>query len=92
MKLTKTSGVTIAAAAAALLISGATLSPAQSADKKMMKPVQVKCFGLNACKGKGSCKTAMNECKGKNSCQGKGFKELTAADCTTQGGSTTQPS
>lgn len=92
MKLTKTSGITIAAAAAALLISGASLSPAQSAEKKMMEPVKVKCFGLNSCKGKGSCKTAMNECKGKNACQGKGFKELTSADCTTQGGTTTQPS
>jgi uncharacterized membrane protein len=71
MKLSKTSGVTIAVAAAALLLGGATLSPAQSAEKKMQEPVKVKCFGLNSCKGKGSCKTAMNECKGKNSCQGK---------------------
>jgi hypothetical protein len=87
MKLSKTSGVTIAAAAAALLLGGATLAPTQvQAEEK------VKCFGLNSCKGKGSCKTASNECKGKNGCQGKGFKELTAAECTDQGGTTTQPS
>ena len=92
MKLSKASGATLAAAAAALLIGGATLSPAQSAEKKMMEPVKVKCFGLNSCKGKGSCKTASNACKGKNGCEGKGFKELTAAECTAAGGSTTQPS
>lgn len=30
------------------------------------------CRGLNACKGKGSCKTGANECKGKNACAGQG--------------------
>lgn len=30
------------------------------------------CKGLNECKGKGSCKTAMNECSGRNECKGKG--------------------
>jgi hypothetical protein len=86
MKLSKASGVTIAAAAAALLLGGATLAPTsvQAAGET------VKCFGLNSCKGQGSCKTAMNECKGKNSCKGKGFMEMTAADCTTKGGTTTQ--
>ena len=85
MKLSKTSGVAIAAAAAALLLGGATLSQAQTP-----MPEKVKCFGLNSCKGQGSCKTAMNECKGKNSCQGKGFMQLTATDCMAKGGSTTQ--
>jgi hypothetical protein len=30
------------------------------------------CRGLNACKGKGACKTAKNACKGKNVCAGQG--------------------
>ena len=30
------------------------------------------CRGLNACKGKGACKTAANDCKGKNACAGQG--------------------
>ena len=33
------------------------------------------CFGVNACKGKSSCKSANNGCKGLNGCKGKGFVE-----------------
>lgn len=85
MKLSKTSGVTIAAAAAALLIGGAIYAPTsvQAQDK-------VHCFGVNACKGQGACKTAKNDCKGKNACKGQGFVSLTAAECTEKGGTTTQ--
>ena len=85
MKLSKASGVTIAAAAAGLLIGGAMLAPtsAQAEEK-------VHCFGLNSCKGKGACKTASNDCKGKNACKAKGFLALTAAECAAQGGTTTE--
>ena len=85
MKLTKTSGVTIAAAAAGLLLGGAMLapSPAQAAEK-------VHCFGINSCKGTGACKTASNDCKGKNACKGKGFVSLTKAECEAKGGKTTE--
>lgn len=85
MKLTKTSGVTIAAAAAGLLLGGATLAPTsvEAAEK-------VACYGVNSCKGTGACKTAHNECKGKNACKGKGFVSLTKADCTAKGGKTKQ--
>jgi uncharacterized membrane protein len=49
----------------------------------------VQCFGANACKGQGSCKSGSNSCKGQNSCKGKGFiMEPTAQDCTDAGGST----
>lgn len=81
MNLSKASGVTMAATAAALLIGGATLAPisAQTADK-------VQCMGVNACKGLAACKTASNACKGLNECKGQGFLELTAAECTEKGG------
>ena len=49
----------------------------------------VQCFGINACKGQGSCKGANNACKGQNSCKGKGFvMESSADDCTNAGGTT----
>ncbi len=85
MKLTKTSGVTIAAAAAALMLGGVVSAPtsAQAAEK-------VQCFGVNSCKGQGACKTASNECKGQNGCKGQGFVSLTAAECTAKGGKTSQ--
>lgn len=86
MKLSKASGITLAATAAALLIGGATMSPTsvQAEDK-------VACFGVNACKGQGACKTAGNECKGQNACKGQGMIELTKAECEAKGGSTKDP-
>jgi hypothetical protein len=42
---------------------------------------QIKCEGVNSCKGHGACKSAMNDCKGKNGCAGKGFLMLTPAEC-----------
>jgi uncharacterized membrane protein len=70
------SGATLAAAAAVLVISGATLpTSVQAADAKGQ------CVGANSCKGHGACKTAKNECKGQNSCKGQGFLELTKAEC-----------
>ncbi len=47
---------------------------------------QVHCMGVNACKGKGGCKSEKNACKGQNGCKGQSFAELTEADCKTQGG------
>jgi hypothetical protein len=38
-------------------------------------------MGANACKGQGACKTASNACKGQNACKGKGFMEMTKAEC-----------
>ncbi|MEC9368203.1 MAG: hypothetical protein VX871_05860 [Pseudomonadota bacterium] len=86
MKLSKTSGASIAAAAAALVMSGAAFAPAAfAADDK------VACYGANTCKGTGACKTAKNECKGKNGCKGQGFLQLTKADCTAKGGKLEAP-
>ena len=87
MKLTKTSGATLAAAAAAFIMAG-TVAPVSAAE---MAEKNVQCFGVNACKGQGACKTASNACKGQNSCKGTGFVSISAADCTAKGGSTTAP-
>jgi hypothetical protein len=76
MRLRNTSGVAVAAAAAMLfgtgLISNAV---AQGTD------ATIHCKGVNACKGQSACKSAHNACKGQNSCKGKGFLEMTKADC-----------
>ena len=45
-----------------------------------------KCMGANSCKGQSSCKTATSSCKGLNSCAGKGFLEMSKADCDSAGG------
>ena len=81
MKLTQKSGATIAMTAAALIISGATLMAAASADT-----VKGQCFGVNGCKGQGACKSAKNDCKGKNACKGQGFLSMSEEDCNGQNG------
>ncbi|WMT75981.1 hypothetical protein NL528_06235 [Bradyrhizobium sp. Ash2021] len=75
MKLASKSGATIAAAAAALFLAGATMTPqtAHAADGK--------CIGANACKGQSACKGGNHACKGLNACKGQGFAETTKADC-----------
>lgn len=70
------SGSTLATAAVAMLLAGAVVAPAaHAADAKGH------CMGANACKGQGACKTASNACKGQNACKGKGFSEMTKAEC-----------
>ena len=66
MKLTKTSGASIAMTAAALIVSGAALIATANAET-----FKGRCFGVNGCAGKGACKTAANDCKGKNCLQGQ---------------------
>lgn len=49
----------------------------------------VTCFGGNACRGQGVCKTATSTCRGNNSCRGEGYS-LTRSerDCLNSGGNT----
>ena len=66
----------LAATAAALFLANAPLAAQPEADE-----AKVKCEGVNACKGQGSCHTANNECSGKNGCKGQGVLEMTQAEC-----------
>jgi hypothetical protein len=67
-----------ASAAAALFIVGiAGAAQAQNAGSD----AKIKCEGVNSCKGTSDCKTASNSCKGQNGCGGKGFKDMTQAEC-----------
>jgi hypothetical protein len=74
--------ILIASAAATLFLTGAVVA---RADEKMGGD-QVRCAGINACKGQGSCATAHNECKGKNGCKGKGITKTSPEDCKAKGG------
>jgi uncharacterized membrane protein len=76
MKITVTSGATLAAAAAALFLAGAVSAPTASAQGG-----EGKCFGANACKGHSACKTASSTCKGHNACKGQGFTMSSQAAC-----------
>lgn len=73
----------IAGAAALLLISGAVSARADESAGS----AQVKCMGVNSCKGQGACATVHNDCKGKNACKGQGMEKMSSAkDCTDKGG------
>ncbi|MCB1526864.1 MAG: hypothetical protein KDJ45_04085 [Hyphomicrobiaceae bacterium] len=84
MTPTKTTA-TIAAAAAALIVSGLATAPAAFAGDKGH------CVGANACKGQSACKTATNACKGQNACKGKGFTATTAEECAKIEGAKFEP-
>ncbi len=73
----KTKTTALASAAALLFLAGA--ATAQESDTSEAK--EIKCEGVNQCKGHGACKTLFNECGGKNSCKGKGFLMLTPEEC-----------
>lgn len=81
MNISKTTGTALAAAAAALMMSG-TVSTSVSAHEG-----DVACYGVNACKGNGACKTASNACKGQNACKGTAFITMSKEQCAAVGGS-----
>src|SRR5258705_127796 len=83
---TRTKGTLMAAAAAALILSGAVGARAE----EKAGGDQVICDGINACKGQGSCAGAGHACAGKNACKGQGHTKTTAADCQAKGGKTVE--
>ncbi|EKD72960.1 MAG: hypothetical protein ACD_45C00499G0001 [uncultured bacterium] len=79
-------GLTIATAAAiAFATAPITSTVAEAAAKK------VHCYGVNACKGQSTCKTATSACKGQNDCKGQGYLMKTAKQCKKLGGSVEEP-
>ncbi|HET6582377.1 MAG TPA: hypothetical protein VFG69_02995 [Nannocystaceae bacterium] len=56
---------------------------------------KIKCFGVNACSGQAQCDvpdgrvaagSKGHACAGQNECAKKGWIQLTASECTSQGG------
>lgn len=75
------------ASAVASLFAGAALA----ADKMPMKDDkkaadEVRCGGVNECKGKGACGGATHGCAGENECKGKGWIKLSEKECKAKGG------
>jgi len=78
-----------------LILLTAVASLAAFADKKGApakagkETAQVRCEGVNECKGKGACGGANHDCAGGNECKGKGWIMLTDAECKAKGGKIT---
>lgn len=49
---------------------------------------EVKCTGINECKGQGACgmPDGSHACAGKNECKGKGWVKVSEEDCKAKGG------
>jgi uncharacterized protein YceK len=67
-KVTKLTGLALASAAAALLLSGCGTTAEKADGAKAEAKVEAK--AANSCKGKDSCK-GKSSCKGANGCKGK---------------------
>ena len=82
-------GASIAAAAAALALSGSVLAsdaPAGSKGMAIAASDKVHCCGLHACKGSSDCATEEHSCESQNACKGHDFKGVSAQNCLSQGG------
>ena len=90
--MNQTMTTSFAAAAAALFLAGcggqsSGSEGATSADKAAAS-ANVKCLGVNECKGKGECGVpGGHSCAGQNECKGKGWILLPKAECDAKGGS-----
>jgi len=81
MKISKSTGVAMALAAAGMFAVAPMAATADSGHKEA-----VHCYGVNKCKGNNDCKSASNACKGKSSCKGKGFVTMSESACDKVGG------
>ena len=88
MNTAKLSGITLASAAATLLLAGCGGDKAAKveAPAAVAKVAEVKCSGINSCKGTSACATATTACQGQNSCKGQGWIKATKTDCEAKGG------
>ena len=86
----KLTGISMAAAAATLLLAGCSSNYSASTDNatanKVASTAKVKCSGINSCKGKSACATASTSCSGQNSCKGKGWIKTSKSECSAKGG------
>lgn len=88
MSTIKTAASLASAAALFAMSASAFAAPAPkgSTGAAVAASDKVHCYGLHSCKGNSDCKTAEHSCKGKNACGGHGFKEKTASECLSAGG------
>ena len=77
-------GALLAAAVATLFAAKGAIAAEEAASEGQGK--EVKCSGINACKGQGSCAGEGHSCGGQNACKGKGVTSTTEADCKAKGG------
>jgi hypothetical protein len=68
-------GATLATAAA---VAFSTPASAEFPIVNSGTPTEIKCAGINACRGQSLCKTMANSCQGQNACKGHGWLYINA--------------
>ncbi len=82
---------TLPFAVAALLCSQAFAGDKAPKKDEKKAAAQVKCEGINECKGKGACGNDKGaSCAGTNECKGKGWVLVTEKDCKDKKGKVLQ--
>jgi len=71
----------LASAAAGLMTLTMTAASVGKARAEAGKPEQVKCYGVNKCKGTGECGGKGHGCAGKNECAGQGWVHKSKEEC-----------
>lgn len=85
MKTKTIQGAVIASAVAALF--GCAETNQQAAASPSASSGSVKCFGINSCKGQGTCATADHSCGKHTPCKGQGWLSAESAEeCASKGG------
>lgn len=79
----KLKGALIATAVAGLFAAGGAVAD----DAAGGTDAEVKCLGVNECKGTSQCGVpGEHSCHGANSCKGKGWIKMSEKDCKEKGG------
>ncbi len=72
----KNGGALLASAVAGLLVMAGTATTASAAEGDT-----VHCYGVNKCKGTGTCGGKGHSCAGENSCKGQGYLDIDKETC-----------
>lgn len=72
---------------AAAMFLGACSKDAPATTAPGASAAQVKCMGINECKGQSLCGVPNGHaCNGQNECKGKGYLRVSADECNEKGG------
>lgn len=77
--MTKHQKFLMASAAASLLLSGCVLKEYNY--DEISAQTQIKCKGINQCKGMSACRSRNNACQGLNKCRGRGWIMTSKLEC-----------
>ncbi len=72
----KNGGALLASAVAGLLVMAGTATTASAEEGET-----VHCYGVNKCKGTGTCGGKGHTCAGENSCKGQGYLDIDKETC-----------